>query len=206
MPPLDPRIAAYLAKNKQWAESERYKPPIMFSEMQKKGREREDGTVIVVACTDPRVTPEEFLGMSAESGNKATTVRTAGGRVHDAVSTLLVLSAVGNLGKKGTIMVVHHTDCGLCNAAVLEAGGDEGIRRALLKELETNFEGVEEVGEGYEEARKLEGMKFGSFVRPEDSVKEDVEFLRASPWFKGMQIVGFVQDTETGLLSEAVGP
>ena len=56
--------------------------------MQKKGREREDGTVIlgtsisfeslglvqesadrmlseegVVACTDPRVTPEEFLGM-----------------------------------------------------------------------------------------------------------------------------------------------
>lgn len=96
---------------------------------------------------------------------EATTVRTAGGRVHDAVSTLLVLSAVGNLGKKGTIMVVHHTDCGLCNAAVLEAGGDEGIRRALLKELETNFEGVEEVGEGYEEARKLEGMKFGSFVR-----------------------------------------
>jgi carbonic anhydrase len=37
-------------------------------------------------------------------------------------------------------------------------------------------------------------------------VKEDVEFLRESPWFKGMQIVGFVQDTETGLLAEVVGP
>lgn len=41
--------------------------------------------------------------------------------------------------------------------------------------------------------------------RPEESVKEDVGILRASPFFKGMQIVGFVQDTETGLLSEVVG-
>jgi len=36
-------------------------------------------------------------------------------------------------------------------------------------------------------------------------VKEDVEFLRASSFFKGMQIVGLVQDTETGLLNEIVG-
>jgi carbonic anhydrase len=43
-------------------------------------------------------------------------------------------------------------------------------------------------------------------TRPEESVKEDVGILRASPFFKGMQIVGFVQDTETGLLSEVVGP
>jgi carbonic anhydrase len=41
--------------------------------------------------------------------------------------------------------------------------------------------------------------------RPEESVKEDVATLRDSPFFKGMQIVGFVQDTETGLLSEFVG-
>ncbi len=40
--------------------------------------------------------------------------------------------------------------------------------------------------------------------RPEESVKEDVGILRASPFFTGMQIVGFVQDTETGLLSEVV--
>jgi carbonic anhydrase len=35
-------------------------------------------------------------------------------------------------------------------------------------------------------------------------VKEDVEILRASPFFKGMQILGFVQDTETGLLNQIV--
>lgn len=42
-------------------------------------------------------------------------------------------------------------------------------------------------------------------LSPEVSVKEDVEILRTSPFFKGMQILGFVQDTETGLLSQIVG-
>jgi len=41
--------------------------------------------------------------------------------------------------------------------------------------------------------------------RPEVSVKEDVELLRNSPFFKGMHILGFVQNTETGLLKEIVG-
>jgi hypothetical protein len=33
--------------DRQWAQSVEYKPPILFEEMQRKGREREDGTVIV---------------------------------------------------------------------------------------------------------------------------------------------------------------
>ncbi len=115
---------------------------------------------------------------------EATVVRTAGGRVHAAMSTLLVLSAVGNLGKKGVIMVVHHTDCGLQTAT------DDDIRKVL-------DEGIGEQGRV-----ALKGTVFGSFVRPEESVKEDVEVLKASPFFKGMQILGFVQDTETGLLTE----
>jgi len=43
----DPRISAYLTKNRKWALSEGYKSPVKFSEMQKKGREVKDGTVIV---------------------------------------------------------------------------------------------------------------------------------------------------------------
>ena len=39
----------------------------------------------------------------------ATIVRVAGGRVHAAYETLLALSAVGNEGMRGVIMVVHHT-------------------------------------------------------------------------------------------------
>jgi carbonic anhydrase len=103
------------------------------------------------------------------------------------MSTLLVLSAVGNLGKKGAIMVVHHTDCGL------QTANDEEIRTVL----------GDGIGKGGKES--LEGTLFGSFERPEESVKEDVGILRSSPFFQGMQIVGFVQDTETGLLSEVVG-
>jgi carbonic anhydrase len=39
---------------------------------------------------------------------------------------------------------------------------------------------------------------------PEETVKEDVKILRESSFFKGQQIVGLVQDTETGLLKEIV--
>jgi len=34
-------------ENRQWAKNPSYKPPIPFLEMQKRGRGREDGTVIV---------------------------------------------------------------------------------------------------------------------------------------------------------------
>jgi carbonic anhydrase len=63
------------------------------------------------------------------------------------MSTLLVLSAVGNLGKKGTIMVVHHTDCGL------QTTTDEEIREVLGKAVSADGRGL------------LDGVKFGSFQR-----------------------------------------
>jgi carbonic anhydrase len=96
------------------------------------------------------------------------------------MSTLLVLSAVGNLGKKGTIMVVHHTDCGLQTAS------DDDIRASLEKSVDGTV--------------SLEQVKFGSFEDPEVSAKEDVDLLKSSPFFKGMQILGFVMDTKSGIL------
>jgi hypothetical protein len=39
----------------------------------------------------------------------------------------------------------------------------------------------------------------------DETIKEDVQFLKDASWFKGMQILGFVQDTKTGLLREVVG-
>ncbi|KAG9232746.1 hypothetical protein BJ875DRAFT_69050 [Amylocarpus encephaloides] len=142
----------------------------------------------MVACTDPRCTPEEYLGMSSASGDKATIVRTAGARAQPALSTLYVLSAVGNLGKKGVIMVIGHTDCGL------QGADDEEIRRLLVGAVD---EGQEEKARG-----TLREARFGAFVRPDISVMEDVDMLTASPFFRGMEIVGFVQDTETGLVTE----
>lgn len=39
---------------------------------------------------------------------------------------------------------------------------------------------------------------------PEVTVKEDVKFLRDTSFFKGTQIVGLLQDTQTGLLREVL--
>tara|TARA_R110002060_G_scaffold68846_1_gene77569 strand:- start:114 stop:305 length:192 start_codon:yes stop_codon:yes gene_type:complete len=63
------------------------------------------------------------------------------------MSTLLVLSAVGNLGKKGVIMVVHHTDCGL------QTADEEAIREALRGGVDA------------EAGKILDGVRFGAFVR-----------------------------------------
>jgi carbonic anhydrase len=182
MPTTDSRIPALLAKNAEWAKNPTYKSPIKFLEMQKIGRAMEGGTVIVVACCDPRVTPEEFFGMSG--GPKATVIRTGGGRVAPAMETLCVLTALVNEGKAGALIIVHHTDCGLSHIT------DEDIKESLKKRASL----------GEEEEKKVERMVFWSFGNPEDSVKADVAAVKASPFFKGMQIVGMVQDTETGLL------
>ncbi len=86
--------------------------------------------------------------MSPKSGTQATIVRTAGGRVSPALSTLLNLQAVGNAGKKGLIMVVHHTDCGL------QSVKDDKEVRNVLEESMVGGEGRE----------VLEGMDFGVFA------------------------------------------
>jgi hypothetical protein len=51
----------------------------------------------------------ERSGVNASVVPPAMMVRTAGGRVAAALNTLYVLSAVGAEGKKGVIVVIHHT-------------------------------------------------------------------------------------------------
>jgi carbonic anhydrase len=65
--------------------------------------------------------------------------------VTPAMSTLLVLSAVGNGGRKGLIMIIHHTDCGLCYATDAEIS--ESLKGCVDDEAER---------------AALDGMKFGS--------------------------------------------
>ena len=51
-------------------------------------------------------------------------VRNAGGRAFDAIRTLAVLQTIG---APGTIVVMHHTDCGMAHFH------DDAIRTALLE-------------------------------------------------------------------------
>ncbi|KAE9966263.1 hypothetical protein BLS_007120 [Venturia inaequalis] len=106
-------------------------------------------------------------------------VRNAGGRAFDAIRTLAALQTIG---APGTIVVMHHTDCGMSHFH------DSAIKKALLEIAP-------------EAKNSIEATKF-DLVRIEDTVREDVAILRASPLIKkSTQIVGLNWDIKTGVLS-----
>jgi len=142
----DPRVDNYVIGNKKWASSAGFQPPIYFSQIQKWTRESAEGQYFVVACSDPRCCPEEYLGIGPS--NRTATVRVAGGRVQNALSSLYVLTAVGSHGKTGTIMVIHHTDCGMYYL------NDEDIRQSLRSRLP----------EGSPELKEIDSMSFGAIT------------------------------------------
>ena len=95
----------------------------------------------------------------------------------------MIRSLVISQQQMGTreIVVLHHTDCG---AQTFE---NEGFRQHLKKEL-----GVD-VGE----------RDFLPFQDIEESVREDMELLKASPLIpEDVVISGAVYDVDTGLISE----
>jgi carbonic anhydrase len=66
-------------------------------------------------------------------------VRNAGGRAFDAIRSLSVLQTIG---APGTIVVMHHTDCGMTHFH------DDAIKKALIEVAP-------------EEKARIEEMKFG---------------------------------------------
>ncbi|TVY24492.1 Uncharacterized protein LHYA1_G007078 [Lachnellula hyalina] len=139
--------------------------------------------VVVISCSDPRLNPYEILGIEATL--KATMVRTAGGRAFDAIRTLAVLQTIGN---PTTIVVMHHTDCGMTHFH------DDAVKKALIEQSPS-------------EKVAIEGMKFGEIKDSiEDSIREDVAILEASPLIKkSTQIIGLAYDIMMGVLTEVIG-
>jgi len=129
----------------------------------------------VLTCIDARVQPSRFLGL--EIGD-AHIVRNAGGRAtDDALRSLIISSQL--LGTR-QIMVIHHTDCGMLtftNEDVwgrLEAQTDPGVRE----------------------------IDFMPFSDVEDSLREDVQTIRESPYLPNdAEVTGWVYDVRTGRLT-----
>ncbi|TVY81024.1 Uncharacterized protein LSUE1_G004365, partial [Lachnellula suecica] len=160
--------------------------------------------VVVLSCSDPRLNPYQvlvspfFLSLQHKSLGawpqrkllltgidatlKATMVRNAGGRAFDAIRSLAVLQTIGN---PTTIVVMHHTDCGMTHFH------DADFKKALI-ELSA------------ENKSSIEGMKFGEITNGiESSIREDIAVLKASPLIKKTtQIVGLAYDIKTGALTE----
>ncbi|MGA8302699.1 MAG: carbonic anhydrase [Thermoplasmata archaeon] len=131
--------------------------------------------VLIITCVDSRVDPAHFL--SLEEG-AAYVYRSSGGRVNnDTLRTLLLTQLLGCR----RMMVIHHTDCGLSRATNIE------LRERVQRELELD-------------ASKID---FLPFVDLEQSVREDVAWLRSSGGIRGDVIVtGHVYDVRNGLMHD----
>lgn len=131
--------------------------------------------VAIVTCMDARLLPSRFLGL--EEGD-AHIIRNAGGRAQEALRSLVISQQL--LGTR-EVAVIHHTDCGMLTFR------NEELRARLRETLGAD------TGD----------MDFLPFTDVEESVRDDVHFLRASPLIPDdIPIRGFVYDVRTGRLTE----
>ena len=128
-----------------------------------------------MTCLDPRIVPEQFFGPGLGAG----VIRNAGGRFNkDVVTTIL---SIRTLVDVKSVMVIHHTDCGMSHLTDAEILDD-----ARARTPDANLSGVEP----------------GCFTDAEyiDAIKQDVLAMRAEKALAGMQIWGFEMDTVSGLV------
>ncbi len=137
--------------------------------------------VAVLTCLDARINPLRALGL--EPGD-ANVIRNAGGRAADALRSLAV--ACGILGVR-EIVVIHHTDCGLCAVT----NGD--VHATLAEALGPNA------------AAAAAAIDFLPFADVDQSVRDDLALIQASPLVPSdIPVRGFVYDVTTGLLREVL--
>src|SRR6059058_1220089 len=110
--------------------------------------------VAVLTCMDARLHPARFLGL--EEGD-AHVIRNAGGRASDDAIRSLVISE--QLLGTNTIVVIHHTDCGMLTFS------NNDLRTKIKQDLHGN-------------ADSIDFLPFGNL---EQSVRDDVATLKASP-------------------------
>jgi carbonic anhydrase len=129
--------------------------------------------VAVLACMDARLDPARILGL--EEGD-AHVIRNAGGRAADALRSLVISEQL--LGTT-TIVILHHTDCGMLTFT------DESLHDKIRHELHADADHI----------------AFLPFKDLERSVRDDIAFLRQSPLIpEHIEIAGFIYDVRSGKL------
>jgi len=131
--------------------------------------------VAVLACMDARLDPARILGL--EEGD-AHVIRNAGGRVADALRSLIISEQL--LGTE-TIVVIHHTDCGMLTFT------DDQIHQKVRQELHADADAI----------------AFLPFNDLERSVRDDIAILKDSKLIPAsIAIRGFIYEVESGRLRE----
>jgi carbonic anhydrase len=135
--------------------------------------------VAIVTCMDARIVPSRQLGL--EEGD-AHVIRNAGGRARDALRSLVISQRL--LGTN-EVAVIHHTDCGMLTF------DNAGLRGKVREEL------------GAQAGAEAAGIDFLPFADVEQSVRDDVAELRASPLLpRQVPVRGFVYDVRSGRITE----
>jgi carbonic anhydrase len=133
-----------------------------------------------VVCMDARLDPLSLLGLHLGDTH---VIRNAGGRVtEDALRSLAISERL--LGTD-TIVVIHHTDCGMLTFR------NDQIRDQIKREL----------GDAaYAVAEQTDFLPFSDL---EQSVRDDVAAIKASPLIPdNITVYGFVYDVHTGKLAQ----
>jgi carbonic anhydrase len=134
--------------------------------------------VAVVTCMDARILPSRVLGIDI---GEAHVIRNAGGRAREALRSLVISQQL--LGTR-EVAVIHHTDCGMLTFTNAQ------LRAKVKQTLGADAGGID----------------FLPFTDVEQSVREDVDFLEASPLIpRDIPIRGFVYDVKTGIVTEVAG-
>ena len=134
--------------------------------------------IAILTCMDARLHPEKFLGLDI---GDAHVIRNAGGRAsQDALRSLVISQRL--LGTN-EIVVIHHTGCGMLTFQ----------NQDLVDKIRADL------------GADASGWDFLAFIDLEDSVREDVQALRASSLIPlDIPITGAIYDVRSGRLHEVV--
>ncbi len=145
-------------------------------------------STIILTCVDSRVDPAHIFGL--ELGD-AVVMRNAGGRITPVVmrdfAILGVLAGTmpGPSAMQPELVIMHHTDCGMCRLA------NPAIQRQVAERLGVSVDEVAAM----------------AITDPTTSVQDDIERVRQTPGTPGQLIVsGFVYDVRNGTISQVVPP
>ena len=135
--------------------------------------------VVILSCMDARLDLFRLLGLAIGDSH---ILRNAGGRATDDAIRSLVVSA-NWLGTRRAL-VIHHTGCGLL-----------GQTNESMREHVRDTTGHDPVD-----------IEFHAIADLEESVREDVRRIRATPFLPdGYEVRGAIYDVETGALTPVDG-
>nr|GAT43661.1 carbonic anhydrase [Mycena chlorophos] len=131
----------------------------------------------IVTCMDARINPFKQLGFKE---GDAHIIRNAGGMAKDALRSLIISQRL--LGTR-EIAVYHHTGCGMVTFQGSEL-------KKIVKWSKPDDAAC---------AQQVDSIDFLEFNDLEQSVKDDVDFLKSSPLIMdGTKITGWIHDIDTG--------